>query len=298
MLFIDLEKAMDKKGLVAKKIFVKRKNGPSHWQTFWVSPNNNNDAIYKIAKERGFRIPPAWTDVHIAQDANEYKQVTGVDKKGRSVAIYNGKHVAESEVAKFGKFKSFAKEYPKMMEKIQNDMGKNDSAKVLYVISKMGFRVGTRQETHAEKKAYGTSTLTSDHVKVEGDTVNFDFIGKKGVKIKQSIEDSNIANMVKDKKGDLFNTSYSQIRKYLFSITKKDFTPKDFRMHFATTVVLQEAKKYRRLDTESQFKKAQREICRVVAEKLGNTPSIAKKAYIVPQVWDAMKQRSKKEEDK
>jgi DNA topoisomerase-1 len=292
---IEIKKAHG--GLVAKRVLVKRKNGASHMQTFWVSPSGDKSEIDKIAKERGFRIPPAWTDVHIAEDSNEYKQVTGRDKKNRQVAIYNGKMTAMRDVAKFAKFKEFAREYPKMLEKIQTDMHDDEAAKVMYLISKTGFRVGTGAETHADVKAYGASTLTSEHVSTQGNVVNFNFIGKKGVKINRSIDDVNIASMVKDKKGDLFDTSYSKIRKYLYSITSKDFTPKDFRMHYATTVALQEAKKYLRLDTEKDFKKTQREICKTVASKLGNTPAMAKKAYIVPEVWLAMKHRAKIKEE-
>jgi DNA topoisomerase-1 len=177
------------------------------------------------------------------------------------------------------------------MPKIEAALETSDEAKVLYLIDKTGFRIGSDNETGAKVKAYGASTLTSDHVRVNGNKVTFEFVGKKGVKQSQTIDDPKIAAMVKGKQGRLFNTNDSKVRDYLKNISgKKDFKVKDFRTYVATTTALEASD---RLPPPSDKPMTAKEkatkimdVAKEVSRKLGNTPVMARDSYIDPMVFD------------
>ena len=77
----------------------------------------------------------------------------------------------------------------------------------MYSIYKTGFRPGTEKDTKADKKSFGIATMKKKHVKLKGnDKVEFDFVGKKGVKIQKEVKDKKLHNLIKDRKTntDLF----------------------------------------------------------------------------------------------
>lgn len=243
-----------------------------------------------IAKERGYKVPPGWTGVKVNRDPNADLQVIGVDSKGRKQYIYSANARSRNDAAKFARVSEFSKAQPKIVERIKKDMATSDEAKALYLISKTGFRVGSDRETHASKKAYGASTLESSHVKVDGNKVTFNFTGKKGVTQNHTIEDSDIANMFRGKEGRLFNTTDGKIRDYLHSIAP-GYKVKDFRTHIATGEALKMIKTLPSPTSERSKAKSIMSVAKHVASILGNTPAMARNAYINPavfRVWEAI----------
>lgn len=237
------------------------------------------------AKERGFTVPPAWREVWLNPDPKGDLQVKGKDSKGRTQYLYSVNYRTQQDSLKFNRLKTFTLEYPKISKKISDDFNESEEAKVLYLISKTGFRIGDDKDTGARVRAYGASTLTSDHIKVEGSKIHFDFIGKEGVRQQHTLTDKKLAQVLIEKKGRLFDTSSEKIRKYLKSLSKNSFKVKDFRTFVATSTALQAIKK---MDTPKDKKQATRainEVCKLVSIKLGNTPIMAKNSYIDPTVF-------------
>jgi DNA topoisomerase-1 len=246
---------------------------------------------FETAKSRGYKVPPAWENVWVNPDPEAALQVKGTDSKGRSQSIYSSKHHNLASMKKFNRLKQFGAAHKQFMPKIEAALETSDEAKVLYLIDKTGFRIGSDNETGAKVKAYGASTLTSDHVRVNGNKVTFEFVGKKGVKQSQTIDDPKIAAMVKGKQGRLFNTNDSKVRDYLKNISgKKDFKVKDFRTYVATTTALEASD---RLPPPSDKPMTAKEkatkimdVAKEVSRKLGNTPVMARDSYIDPMVFD------------
>lgn len=257
-----------------------------------VKPKSPEQMIaFLTAKARGYKVPPAWENVWVNPDPNAALQVKGTDSKGRSQSIYSAKHHDLASMKKFNRLKQFGEARKQFMPKIEDDLETRDEAKVLYLIDKTGFRVGSDTETGAKVKAYGASTLTSDHVSVNGSKVTFEFIGKKGVKQSQTIDDPKIAAMVKGKKGRLFNTSDSKVRDYLKTVSgKKDFKVKDFRTYVATATALEASDRLpppsdKPMTAKEKTSKIM-EVAKEVSRKLGNTPVMARDSYIDPMVFD------------
>lgn len=245
---------------------------------------------FETAKSRGYKVPPAWKSVWVNPDPDAALQVKGTDAKGRMQSIYSSKHHDAAAMKKFNRLKQFGAARKEFMPKIEADMGSSDEAKVLYLIDRTGFRIGSDTETGAKVKAYGASTLTSDHVKINGTKVTFEFVGKKGVAQSHTIDDAKIAAMVAGKKGRLFNTSDSKVRDYLKSVSKKDFKVKDFRTYVATSTALEASDRIPPPSTQAMTTKEKEhkimEVSKIVAKKLGNTPKMARDSYIDPMVFD------------
>ena len=244
------------------------------------------------AKERGYRVPPAWHHVEVAKDPSADLQVTGIDSKGRKQYIYTAEASQRGAAQKFARLKQFTRDYPKMMENVESDMksgAKAEEARALYLISKTGFRIGGDRDTGAEQQAFGASTLLGSHVSVKGNKVMFNFVGKKGVQQNHTLEDANVAKWCKGKGPNdrLFNTTPDKVRDYLHEVSGKDYKVKDFRTHVATATAIQTMKGMPKPTTKTQLTKAVNNVAKVVAEKLGNTPAMAKNAYINPAVWGA-----------
>ena len=241
---------------------------------------------HEIAKERGITIPPAWTDVKVASDPKQALQVTGKDSKGRSQYIYTAEARAANDAAKFERVSEFSKAHEEIMSQVEKDMGSKPEAQVLYLIDKTGFRVGSDADTKADVKAYGASTLTSDHVSIDGDKVSFSFTGKEGVQQTHEVEDHKLAEMLQGREGRLFGTNDQKVRDYLHSIDDR-FHVKDFRTHIATAEALKTMSSMDKPSTKSSFTKSMNSVCDHVASVLGNTRTMAKNSYIHPAVWGA-----------
>jgi DNA topoisomerase-1 len=238
------------------------------------------------ALARGYRVPPGWGDLWVNKDPDGHIQVRCTDSKGRRVGIYHPEHNEGQSAAKFERMKVFAFAHSKIMKQIEADMATKPEAHVLYLISQTGFRLGSDNDTGADKQAYGASTLLAKHVTVKGDTATFAFTGKKGVAITHVIRDKKIAAMVSKKKtGSLFDTNDTAVRAYMAELSEGKFTPKDFRTFVANEEALRVMEKMPEPLNARDAKKAVLAVCDAVAKKLGNTRTVAKDSYIAPEIW-------------
>jgi len=249
-----------------------------------------------LQRIKSVKVPPGVTNVQISLDPNAMLQAVWQDSKGRDVYLYSKEHARQAAAEKFERLKDFNDALPQIRKTIEStlydknaDPETRDVAAVLYLIDKTGFRVGSDTDTKAEKQAYGASTLLGKHVKVDGDSVIFDFVGKKGVDIHKRITDPIIADIISTRKTKnwsqkLFQVSDDQVRTFLKQFG--DFKVKDFRTWNGTNKALEElAKVKRKPKSESEFKKVQRKIADAVAKHLGNTASVCLSAYIDPSIW-------------
>lgn len=69
-------------------------------------PKNAIDRIQSLG------IPPAWNDVRISKDPENYIQAVGVDAAGRKQYIYHPKWVKKSQERKFDQMISFGERLP------------------------------------------------------------------------------------------------------------------------------------------------------------------------------------------
>jgi DNA topoisomerase-1 len=259
-------------------------------------PRNKRQRLFapvgtKLTTPSGARVPPAWARVWMTTDPKSPIQAMGRDSKSRRVYLYSAEQTGRASALKFSRLKAFAKVYPSLLRKIQVDKYTSEEALVLYLISKTGFRVGSEAETRASVQAFGASTLRCSQVSINGVGVAFDFTGKKGIRVGKVIKDAFLSGSIHGRctsaaDPKIFNTSDRRIRRYLNTISGgSEFNVKDFRTYLATIVALRKIKAMPVPKNGTEFKHARREVGESVARELGNSPAIALKSYVTPEVF-------------
>ena len=242
------------------------------------------------------KIPPAWTDVTYSPDPKAPLQATGKDNKGRRQAIYSADHSAKQAAAKFARIEDLKAEFPKINAQNEDarkstDAKKRAAADCLSLIMSTGIRPGSEDDTGADKKAYGATTLEGKHVVIDGHDVSLQFVGKKGVSLNIPVGNAETAAMLRQRKaaagddGQLFPINEKTLLDHTHSLGEGGFKTKDFRTLLGTRTAADEVGQRPVPKTEAERKKAILEVAKVVSSKLGNTPTIALQSYINPAVF-------------
>jgi DNA topoisomerase-1 len=242
---------------------------------------------------QSINIPPAYKNVKINLNMTDSILAIGEDDRGRMQYIYNKKFIEAQENKKYFNLIEFGNKYKPIMKKINSDLESKtcmdkEISTVLKIISECNFRIGNDlyKETN---NSYGVSTLEKKHVKINGDNIKIEFIGKKGVNNKCKFKHKKLSkNLSKRKKytknkNSLFNISNTQINNYLKEFG--DFSSKNFRTWNANIEYIYYIQK---LDTEyshnnmSLYKRKllSNKSVLAVSHKLHHTPSVCKKNYI------------------
>jgi DNA topoisomerase-1 len=156
------------------------------------------------------------------------------------------------------------------------------------------------EEYAKTNKSSGLTTLRRRHLKVAGSTLTFDFRAKHGIAWHVELKDRRLANIMRrlqDIRGqDLFkylddhgvehSVGSDDVNDYLREITGEDITAKDFRTWAATNLAALALRDFEACDTAAKAKKNVLRTIESVAKMSGNTPSICRKCYIHPAIFE------------
>ena len=260
-----------------------------------------------LERIRGLAIPPAWEDVWICVDPLGHLQATGIDAAGRKQYLYHERWREQRDRKKFEKMLRFATALPGMRRGVAADLRGEDITRerVLACAVRMLdvglFRIGS--EEYAENGGgLGLTTLGRDHVSVTADGLAFDYPAKSGVRRVHTIDDPDCAAVIRALKrrrgGPPELLAYRDGRRwarvdaedvnaYIKLRVGEDFSAKDFRTWNGTVLAaVALAADGREARTKTARKRAIDGAVREVAEMLGNTPAVARRAYIDPRVFD------------
>ncbi len=260
----------------------------------------DKEAIDRIKK---LVIPPAWEDVWISPFENGHLQVTGIDKRGRKQYRYHPNWNKIRNQSKFFRLRRFANALPNIREHVEKDLTRKGlpREKVIALVVKLIELTNIRIGNDAYKKLYGSfglTTLRDKHVKFDGSTVWFEFVGKKGVNHKIKLQSRRMANLVKkckdipgqelfqyyDDDGNRHTIGSGDVNHYIKEISGEDFTAKDFRAWAGSLNALCAFSECGEFASESDCKKKIVAVLDSVAEKLGNTRTVCRKYYVHPTV--------------
>ncbi len=282
----------------AKKVYVKSSSKAPKGKVVETGPRGGK--FYRIEEYKkgvkrttplGLRIPPAWNEVRVPVDKNFYIQAVGLDSKGRKVYLRTDKHEKSSKKDKFKRVRKLYKKAIKIRNKIKKRFDESEEAKVIYLIIKTAFRIGSHADTKATKKAYGATTLQCKHVSVNKNTIKFNFIAKGGIEVKKKISNRLLAKLIseriKNKSSDdeIFKTDNIKVTRYFRKLTHQKFKIHDFRTLIGTELAQEAINKMEIPKTKKQYKQQVKEVARIVAKELGNSPTMALNTYILPEVW-------------
>lgn len=252
------------------------------------------------AERKRLVIPPAWTDVYIAEDPNAKLVAYGTDKKGRTQPRYSREHTAAALQKKFFRARQFNAAFPQMLQRIEQDADAGiEEAVVLEVIAHTGFRIGN-EKMLGDQEAFGATTLKPEHVLIDGDLVAFNFPGKRGKLQDHRIDNARLARHLSERQqrgnGRIFTTSDAKVRAYLHSIAAQKFKVHDFRTWNATDAARQAMAERPVPRTPDEFWGSYDAVGDAAADKIGDTRKVALESYVDPLIFSEWRQHAGVEE--
>ncbi|MGY4514495.1 DNA topoisomerase IB [Lysobacter sp. HA18] len=261
-----------------------------------------------LARIRSLAIPPAYTDVWICPDADGHLQATGRDAKGRKQYRYHPDWASVRGDGKFERIVAFGEALPRLRRKLSKDLAlpgfPRDKvlAIVVSVMARTLIRVGNDCYARSNK-SFGLTTLRNRHVGfLRGGRAKFAFRGKSGLDHEIVLDDAQLVKLVKrcqqlpgqslfqyvDDDGTTQPVGSSQVNDYLREALGEAFTAKDFRTWGGTLAAIE---KFAAIDvpedaSERELTSIEKQVISEVADVLGNTPAVCRKAYVDPAVLE------------
>lgn len=268
----------------------------------WVAADGK--PLGKVEKEHlsKYKIPPNWSSPMVSSIPGSELVAEGIDGKGKKQPLYSTEHWDKVSMAKFMRISELNKHVGALDAKSISDMSNpNLSAKergdaaTAHLVLRTGFRPGgalDHAKDHETEQAYGASTLEARHIKVNGNTVEFNFNGKHLQAQKKILTDPHLAKYLKEvlpglgPRDQVFPTTDKRLNAYIKkSIGDSQFKTKDLRTWNGTAVAKAMIAQEPIPKNEREFKAMQNRVADFVAEHLGNTRKVALKSYIDPSVW-------------
>lgn len=259
------------------------------------------------ARISALAIPPAWQGVWISPHDNGHLQAVGIDDAGRMQYLYHDQWRLDRDEAKHDRVLSLARRLPRIRAAVEADLTSAGLSRdrALAVALRMldcgAFRTGG--DAYADEYGtHGVASLLRDHVRVRADKVFFDFPAKGGIERRLRLQDAPLARAVsalrrsrhrsdrllgyRDPEG-WHEINADHVNERFKQIAGDDFTVKDLRTWQATLVAAVTLGQIEPPETKTARKRAERDAVERVAEKLGNTPAVARRSYVDPRVIDA-----------
>jgi len=252
-------------------------------------------------------IPPAWDDVWICPYPGGHIQATGMDDRGRKQYLYHPRWRERRDQEKFEDMVAFARTLPDLRAHIEREMERDDLGRehvlacAVRLLDRGFFRVGG-EDYAVTNKSYGLATIRKEHVRLNGDTLLFDYPAKSGKRQVRAVVDPLVADTVarlKKRRGGTpellaykagrrwVDIRSDDINEYLKDTTGEDISAKDFRTWGATVLAaVALAVSGEVAATKTGRKRAITRAVKEVAYYLGNTPAVARASYIDPRVFD------------
>lgn len=284
-----------------------RRRGTARTGFRWVTPDGRPVARGERDRLRALALPPAWTDVRASASASAKLQAIGRDRAGRWQYRYHPDFVRRRAAAKYRRLLRFAAALPRIRAAVQRDMRRRDLSRervlaaMVRILEGCAMRPGS--EAYArENRSFGLATLRPRHLRLEGDRVVFDYRGKSGQRQVRALTDRRVARLVRAllrvpgrdvfkfvEDGAVVDVRRRHLNAYVREVSGAPFTAKDFRTWAGTLLCASELARRHPEALEASSTARKRlvaEAVKTVAERLGNTPAVARSSYISPAVVD------------
>lgn len=259
-----------------------------------------------IARIKAIVIPPAWEKVWISPQPRGHVQATGRDARGRKQYRYHEDWTAHREATKYTLLPEFAAALPKLRAAVDEHLRQRKISRervlavVVTLLQQTLIRIGNA--TYArENDSYGLTTLTEEHVEIDGGWLRFAFRGKSGKEWRVAVSDRRIVNVVRKCQdlpgqtlfryaldgGEARDVASSDVNDYLRELTGFDFTAKTFRTWAATVLAARALAAQEVGESMTARRRATVAAVREVAGRLGNTVAVCRASYIHPAIFDA-----------
>jgi DNA topoisomerase-1 len=251
-------------------------------------------------------LPPAWTDVRIAEDPKAHLQAVGRDNLGRLQYRYHNDWTTIRDKLKAERLLRFGNALPKIRARLEADLRrrKTDRRYAAAVAGRLIDRALLRSghsTASLDDGGRGATTLLKTDVQLNGTSVELNFTGKSGKKIRKIVRDPALPARLRklkrigkkrlfafrDENGRCCYLSARDLNNYLREAAGAPVTSKDFRTFAASAQALAKLCEEGCPDSERARKRLIASVMRETSERLANTPAVARSSYVHPLVIQA-----------
>lgn len=260
-----------------------------------------------LERLRGLVIPPAWTDVWIAPDGQSHILATGVDAAGRTQYLYHPRWREQRDAEKYDRAQSFAEALPALRRQVTRELRSTAEAAgrrralaaAVRLMDRSLLRVGGSEHS-GQLEAFGATTLQRRHVEVLQGRLHLTFRGKSGSTWDLIVEDADLADFFggipstprtaqavayrvrAGRRTQWIGITAAEVNDYLTELAGPEFTAKDFRTWQGTLAAAGSLARSHRAGIVAP--EAVTVAMQASAERLHNTPAVARDAYVDPRV--------------
>lgn len=261
-----------------------------------------------LERIRALAIPPAYTQVWICMDPRGHLQATGRDARRRKQYRYHADWTEVSGEGKYDRIVQFGVTLPRLRRRLRQDLAvrgfprEKVLAIVVAVMAETLVRIGNASYAR-DNRSFGLTTLHNRHVEFARDRVRLKFRGKGGLEHDIGIDDARLVKLIRAVQqlpgqalfqyrtdaGELQPVDSGAVNAYLRQAMGEDFTAKDFRTWGGTLAAfkLLAATPLPKPPGKAALTRARNAVIKEVAQALGNTPAVCRKAYIDPCMFVA-----------
>jgi DNA topoisomerase-1 len=282
---------------------IKRERKGRYWAYFDAQGHRITDRE-EIDRLNAIGLPPAYADAWFCSDPNGHLQATGIDARGRKQYRYHSAFREMQESAKFEGLVEFGKALPRLRRRVEQDLKRGELteqtvlAAVVRLLDTEHIRIGN-EEYARDNKSFGATTLRSRHLRRKGKRLLMRFPGKSGQVQELTITDTNLKRIINRLQelpgqmlfqyvghdGELHHVTSSEVNAYIREAAGQEFTAKHFRTWGASVIAFDQM-----LEKTKDARISVKTVIEPVAEALGNTPAMSKKAYVHPELLEALKE--------
>lgn len=267
------------------------------------------DAKGKVIRDReeidrlnAIALPPAYEDAWFCPAPNGHILATGYDARGRKQYRYHPEFRLAQDADKYDRCAAFGHALPLLRARLEDDLARRTLcservvAAVVRLLDLAALRIGNEQYV-AANKSFGATTLRQHHARLSGKTLRLNYVAKGGNRREVTISDRSLTTLVRrlqdlpgqklfqyEDGGSLCAVASDDVNAYIREAMGGEFSAKHFRTWLASV----EAFSFLYDAAEPPTLKAMLEH---VAGRLGNTPAIARKAYVHPAMLAAAQDR-------
>ncbi|UWR51010.1 DNA topoisomerase IB [Phaeobacter inhibens] len=247
------------------------------------------------ARLNGLGVPPAYTDVWLCPLIKGHLQATGRDARNRKQYRYHPEWQARRAEQKFAHLVAFGESLPALRrwigDRLTGTVGDEDTAiaAVLALLDRGSLRIGNPRYTE-KNGSFGATTLRPRHVVFSGQAIQLTYTAKGGQTVEKSLRGPALQRILErsqdlagpeliswvDDNDDVRAVRSEQVQEVLAKLCGDEVSAKTLRTwngsHAAFAVAL---------DAPTLTITAMAE---AAAERLHNTPTIARNSYIHPQI--------------
>ena len=249
------------------------------------------------ARIEALAVPPAYEDVWISPKVQGHLQATGRDARARKQYRYHPDWTEWRARKKFDRLAEFGLALPRIRDRVARALRDGAAgehgfalAAVIAMIDQLSIRVGNPAYAD-ENGTYGATTLTGRHMALGEDGLRLAYSGKGGREVTRRIGTDRLmktlgklhdlpgAELVSwiDDSGDTRAVASGEVNDWIAEATGiEGATAKTFRTWAGSVAALEAARRADKVTIKAMAEAA--------AERLANTPTIARNSYIHPDV--------------